>query len=119
MNPLELTHIQCMAGCEALQQSCHVCIHCEQDGDVKDLVRASPNIKFTRCKTFRNPELPMLVSTLVSQGMKRAANVQTYRVEANSGAIESKLKQIPFHSRVLEHVFQPVSVDSMQDGYER
>ena len=51
--------------------------------------------------------------------MEHAVSVQTYRVQADSGAIESKLEQIPFHSRVLEHVFEPVSLDSMQQGYER
>ena len=61
----------------------------------------------------------MCVRTLVSQGMEHAASLQTYRVQADSGAIESKLEQIPFHSRVLEHVFEPVSLDSMQQGYER
>lgn len=45
--------------------------------------------------------------------------VQTYREQDDSGAIESKLEQIPFHSRVLEHVFKPISLGSMQQGYER
>lgn len=39
-----------------------------------------------------------------------AGSVQTYRVQADSDAVESKLEQIPFHSRVL---------DSMEQGYER
>ena len=86
---------------------------------MKELVRASPNIKFTRCQTLRNPGLQMVVRILVSQGLKYAVSVQTYRVQADSGAIESNLEQIPFHSRVLEHVFEPVSLDSMQQGYER
>lgn len=57
----------------------------------------------------------------VSQHMEDAdaGSVQTYRVQADSGAVESKLEQIPFHSRVLEHVFEPVSLDSMEQGYER
>ena len=86
---------------------------------MKDLVRASPNIKFTRCQTLGNSELQMVVRILLSQVVEHAASLQTYRVQADSGAIESKLKQIPFHSRVLEHVFEPVSLDSMQQGYER
>lgn len=60
----------------------------------------------------------MSVRILVSQGMEQAVCVQTYRVQADSGAIESKLEQIPFHSRVFEHVFEPVSLGSMQQGYE-
>ena len=49
--------------------------------------------------------------------MERGESVQTYRVQADSGAIECKLEQIPFHSRVLEHVSEAVSLDSMQQGY--
>ena len=86
---------------------------------MKDLVRASPNIKFTRCQTLRNSELQMFVRILVPQGTEHAVSVQTYRVQADSSAIESKLEQIPFHSRILEHVFEAVSLDSMQQGYER
>ena len=50
----------------------------------------------------------MFVRILVSQGIDHAVSVQTYRIQADSGAIESKLEQIPFYSRVLEHVFEPV-----------
>lgn len=45
-------------------------------------------------------------------------SVPTYRVQADSGTIESKFEQIPFHSRILEHVLEPVSLDTMQQGYE-
>lgn len=86
---------------------------------MKDLVRASPNIKLTRCQTLRNSELQMFVRFLVSEGMAYTVSMQTYRVQADSGAVESKLDQIPSHSRVLEHVFEPVSLDSMQQGYKR
>ena len=68
MNTLKLTHIQCMTDCETLQQSSHVCVHCAQDGDMKDLVRAPPNIKFTWCQTLRNSELQMFVRIIVSPG---------------------------------------------------
>jgi hypothetical protein len=81
---------------------------------MKELVRASPSIEFTQCQTLWNSELQMFVRILVSQGTEHAVSVQTYRVQADSGVIESKLEQIPTHSRVLEHVFKPVSLDSMQ-----
>ena len=92
-----------------------MCVNCAQDSEMKDLVRASPNIKSTRCPTLWNSELQILVRIIVSH----VVSVQTYRVQADSGAIESKLEQIPFHARILEHVVEAVSLDSMQQGYQR
>lgn len=42
------------------------------------------------------------------------ASAQAYPVKTNSAAIENKLYQIPFHSRVLKHVVEPVQLNSMQ-----
>jgi len=63
---------------------------------------------------LRDSELQMLVKVLVSQRTEHAMSMQTHCVQADSDGIESKREQVLFHSRVLEHVSEPVPLDSMQ-----
>ncbi len=53
----------------------------------------------------------MFVRGLVSQMMGERADIPR---TSDSGAIESQLEEIPFHSCVFEHVFKPISLNSMQ-----
>lgn len=64
---LDLTQIQRMTGCETLRQGNHMCVHGTQDSDMKDLVRAPPNIKFAWREALRRSELQMSVRSLVSR----------------------------------------------------
>lgn len=58
---LDIANVQCMARCESLHEAKNVYIHSAQDADVEELMRAAPDIKFTRSEAFGNPELQELV----------------------------------------------------------
>ena len=45
-------------------------------------------------------------------------SAQAYRVKSTSAAVANKLKQIPFHSRVLKHVLEPVQLNIVPEGIE-
>jgi hypothetical protein len=50
-----------MARSESLRQGDYVCVHSAKNNDMEDLVRASPDIEYTRRKALWDSELQWLV----------------------------------------------------------
>lgn len=67
MSGHDATYIQCMTRRESLRKGDCVYIHGAQDENVKDLVRAAPDVKFPRSEALWSSQLQLLVRAFVFQ----------------------------------------------------